>query len=76
MRALELSDALRDIANLYDNPKVIFYNYDIAQVEDVSVDSVFVVGGEVILDDYNSPVLFDLAYKKGGEWIDGDTSRD
>ena len=88
MKALELSDALRDIANLYDNPDVVFYMFSEWDTYGESVD-VDVVGvttrNKAVLesnsehfnyDDYPPELIIDMVYVEGGEWVDGKADRD
>lgn len=84
MKAMELAEALRDIAAIYGNLDVVFINhsgnYDL---EIISVDSILVRNNILELDEGwvaeelkekdSFVVDVDFAYRVGGEWIDGKT---
>jgi len=86
MKALELSDALRDFAAIYGDLDVIFYNITNEGEEEIKADALLIKGDLIVLDaewvadEVGRPDGFitgyDFAYKKGGEWIDGKRSTD
>lgn len=78
MKALELSDILKEFAVIYPDVDVCFLVYDdVYGAVDISIDTVRFVNGLILLDYRDVDISKeDVELMYNGEWLDGETSRD